>query len=121
MSPEPAPTSSNESWRLPLTLATRSISFEKVLAPPNQRLIIRRSASEPAISPALPALESSSSGTTVRFIGIGKQARIRSSAGWRLHLRQLFFQQLFVVEVGVVSVARQQFVVASQLDNASAV
>jgi|SRR6185369_372681 len=38
-----------------------------------------------------------------------------------LNLGQLFFQQLFVVEVSVVSVLREQFVVCTQFDDPSAV
>src|SRR5579872_3320046 len=87
----------------------RSSSWHNVLAPPNQRLIRRKSASEAVTSAWVPASESRSSATTVRFI-------------WpRLDLRQLFFEQLLVVKVGVVSAARDQLIMRAELDDAAAV
>src|SRR5262245_11223947 len=73
-----------------------------VRIPPKARLNIRRSRMDWATSLGVPESVSSNSGTTTRFM---------------LDLRQLFFQQLLIVEVGIVAVARQQFVVGSQLNH----
>src|SRR5438270_11256264 len=80
------------SWR---RAATVRINSAIVWTPPNQRLIMRRSASEPSTSRGEPVSVSRSSGTTTRFMLRG--------AG------QLFFEELFVVQIGVIAVALQQF------------
>jgi hypothetical protein len=106
-----------------------------VAIPPNQRLIIRRSSSEAAISAEEPESVSSSSAVTTRFIeGQSSGSSRRSSVltlqptitlmiRWRLktaarrlllHFCQFFFQQLFVVEVAVVTIPRYQFLVSAQ-------
>src|SRR5215472_1684487 len=64
---------------------------------------MRRSASDPATSCGVPLSLSSNSGTTTRFM--------------RSHLFQLFFEKLLVVQLGVIPVASQEFIVRSQFDD----
>src|SRR6185437_3311115 len=74
--------------------------------PPNRRLNIRRSSSDPSTSSRVPRSLSRSSGTTTRFT---------------LDPRQLFFKKLFVVEFGVIAVALQKLFVSAEFHNPAVV
>ena len=68
ISPEAPATSRNDSSVRPVRAATLWINWVMARILPNQRLMRRRSASEPAISSSVPASLSSSSGMGMRFI-----------------------------------------------------
>src|SRR4051812_18202056 len=102
--PSPPATSTQEICFSPRCWATRRSKLDMVCTPPNKLLNIRRSLSEPATSAGVPASLSSSSSTTTRFM--------------LLDPRQFFFQQLLVIKVGVVAVARKQFLMRAQFHHA---
>jgi hypothetical protein len=107
-----------------------------VFKPPNQWLIRRKSESEVAISAGEPESLSRSSGITLRFIvecsvdyfsspGEGLSLEIDN---WHLligtsllNFRQFFFQQLLVVQIGVIAVSGQQFIMRAKFYDAAAV
>src|SRR5271168_3385405 len=92
----------------------------------------RRSARPIVISAGVPGLVSSSSGMTTRFIVDSAESsrhfrRVRASgrrtetadAPKLLHFCQFFFEQLLVIEIGIVAVFGHEFVVSTQLHDSS--
>ena len=139
-SPDPAATSSRVNWFRPVTSATVSIMLAVVLIPPNRRLMRRKSESEPLISSGVPESVSRSSGVTTRRIpsvirslcttieNIVNEDRKQHSAFSDqpsgkgrsfFHSGKFFFEQLLVVEILVVAVKGQEFVVSAVFDDAA--
>src|ERR1700693_5832883 len=128
--PDPAATSSRESDEAWSFVATRLTISSVVETPPNQRLIRCKSPNEEATSAGVPESVSSNSAMTTRFITRALPQRTqctgdhtrnsetcfpwRSGIGRGLDFCQFLFQQLLVVQVAVVAVPRQEFVVRTQ-------
>src|ERR1700690_170242 len=83
----------------------------------------RKSESALATSAGVPESVSSNSGMTTRFIsreaGIFNRQPLPTAD--HLHLRQLFFEQLLVIQIGIVAVLSHQFVMSAQFHDSSGV